>query len=360
MIEPTQGRLRRPDLDGCDRGGPARPRGGHATGRMSRRLAAVLEPYLRSVPDALATALAMSKDPRCGRAVSFATGSILAYVFDEEDLFPEATFGIIGMLDDAYLVHAFARYAQADVPLPLRQLKQHLLDPRAPRRRRSWQPSSRKVSRRLFCARARARSRWRRRSSPRGQAPVPTAPWSSRRSESLPPSTPSGVETVDDDAKHPCALFCVDPGIIVQPPARRRMSPTSMSVGPRQLPEPCPTRPPLTARSRRVNASEVRSPCRSPRPARGRARVWSSRSRGTARAMPEARWSDRRRRSASGSCGRARRPRRDRRLRAARVASESAGRACRSRRRPGGRSPRASVSASESRKAVRAASMSVS
>jgi uncharacterized membrane protein YkvA (DUF1232 family) len=72
------------------------------------RLAAVLEPYLRSVPDALATALAMSKDPRCGRAVTFATGSILAYVFDEEDLLPEATFGIIGILDDAYLVHAFA------------------------------------------------------------------------------------------------------------------------------------------------------------------------------------------------------------------------------------------------------------
>lgn len=71
-------------------------------------LAAVLEPYLRSVPDALATALGMSRDPQCGRAVSFATGTILAYVFDEEDLLPEATFGIVGMLDDAYLVHAFA------------------------------------------------------------------------------------------------------------------------------------------------------------------------------------------------------------------------------------------------------------
>lgn len=72
------------------------------------QLAAVLEPYLRSVPDALATALGMSKDPYCGRAVAFASGTILAYIFDEEDLLPETTFGIVGMLDDAYLVHAFA------------------------------------------------------------------------------------------------------------------------------------------------------------------------------------------------------------------------------------------------------------
>jgi hypothetical protein len=72
------------------------------------QLAAVLEPYLRSVPDALAAALAMSKNRQCGRAVAFATGTILAYIFDEEDLLPEATFGIVGMLDDAYLAHAFA------------------------------------------------------------------------------------------------------------------------------------------------------------------------------------------------------------------------------------------------------------
>jgi uncharacterized membrane protein YkvA (DUF1232 family) len=70
-------------------------------------LAGVLEPYLRSVPDALATALAMSRHPQCGRAISFATGPILAYVFDDQDLLPEARFGVIGMLDDAYLVHTF-------------------------------------------------------------------------------------------------------------------------------------------------------------------------------------------------------------------------------------------------------------
>jgi uncharacterized membrane protein YkvA (DUF1232 family) len=77
------------------------------------QLAAVLEQFLRAVPDALAWTLALSKDPSCGRAVAFATGPILAYVFDEEDLLPESTFGALGLLDDAYLVHAFAaRLAQ--------------------------------------------------------------------------------------------------------------------------------------------------------------------------------------------------------------------------------------------------------
>jgi hypothetical protein len=70
-------------------------------------LAGVLERYLRTVPEALATALKMSKDPHCGRAVAFATGTILTYVFDEEDLLPEASYGTVGMLDDAYLVHGF-------------------------------------------------------------------------------------------------------------------------------------------------------------------------------------------------------------------------------------------------------------
>ena len=71
------------------------------------QLAGVLERYLRTVPDALGAALGMSRDPHCGRAVAFATGTILAYVFDEEDLLPEATYGTVGMLDDAYLVHGF-------------------------------------------------------------------------------------------------------------------------------------------------------------------------------------------------------------------------------------------------------------
>jgi uncharacterized membrane protein YkvA (DUF1232 family) len=71
------------------------------------QLASVLEQFLRAVPDALAFALALSKDPRCGRSVAFATGPILNYVFDDEDLLPESTFGALGLLDDAYLVHVF-------------------------------------------------------------------------------------------------------------------------------------------------------------------------------------------------------------------------------------------------------------
>jgi uncharacterized membrane protein YkvA (DUF1232 family) len=70
-------------------------------------LATVLAQYLRAVPDAIAAALAMSKDPHCGRAVAFATGTILTYIFDEEDLLPESTYGVLGLLDDAYLVHGF-------------------------------------------------------------------------------------------------------------------------------------------------------------------------------------------------------------------------------------------------------------
>jgi len=70
-------------------------------------LAGVLEQYLRTVPDALAAALGVSKDPNLGRAVAFATGTILTYIFDEVDLLPEASYGQVGMLDDAYLVHEF-------------------------------------------------------------------------------------------------------------------------------------------------------------------------------------------------------------------------------------------------------------
>jgi hypothetical protein len=82
----------------------------HADGAVSadsEQLARVVAEYLRTVPDAIATALGMSKDPHCGRAVAFGTGTILTYIFDEEDLLPEASFGTLGLLDDAYLVHSF-------------------------------------------------------------------------------------------------------------------------------------------------------------------------------------------------------------------------------------------------------------
>lgn len=71
------------------------------------QLATDLEEFLLTVPEALAYALAMSKDRRCGRAVAFATGSIFTYLFDDEDLLPEASFGTIGLLDDAYLIQGF-------------------------------------------------------------------------------------------------------------------------------------------------------------------------------------------------------------------------------------------------------------
>ena len=80
-------------------------------------LAPVLEGYLRAVPDALATALGMSRDPHFGRAVAFATGTILTYIFDEEDLLPEASYGVVGLLDDAYLVHGFVDSLRRMYPL---------------------------------------------------------------------------------------------------------------------------------------------------------------------------------------------------------------------------------------------------
>jgi hypothetical protein len=99
-----------------------RAHGDGAIDEEVERLATVLEQFLRGLPDALAWALALSKDSRCGRAVAFATGSILNYVFDDDDLLPETSFGSLGLLDDAYLVHAFAArlaqaypYAQPDV-----------------------------------------------------------------------------------------------------------------------------------------------------------------------------------------------------------------------------------------------------
>jgi uncharacterized membrane protein YkvA (DUF1232 family) len=96
-------------------------------------LAISLERVLRAVPDALATALAMSKDPRCGASVAFATGPILNYVLDEEDLLPEASFGALGLLDDAYLVHVFVAmlrqtYPYVETPAAYATPEQHTLE----------------------------------------------------------------------------------------------------------------------------------------------------------------------------------------------------------------------------------------
>lgn len=68
-------------------------------------LAQLLEQYLNSVPDALDALTALAKEPRFGRSVAFAAGQVLIYLFDEDDLFSEAEFGALGLLDDAYLIH---------------------------------------------------------------------------------------------------------------------------------------------------------------------------------------------------------------------------------------------------------------
>jgi hypothetical protein len=79
-----------------------------ATPYCVAELGALLEPFLRSVPQALSVAIQLTKSRVCGRAVAFATGQALIYVFDEDDLLPERDFGIIGLLDDAYLAHIYA------------------------------------------------------------------------------------------------------------------------------------------------------------------------------------------------------------------------------------------------------------
>jgi uncharacterized membrane protein YkvA (DUF1232 family) len=94
-------------------------------------LASVLEAYLRTVPDALAAALGMSKDPHFGRAVAFATGTILTYIFDEEDLLPEASYGVVGLLDDAYLVHGFVDTLRRMYPLAAPSIEYEAPDARA-------------------------------------------------------------------------------------------------------------------------------------------------------------------------------------------------------------------------------------
>jgi len=73
----------------------------------AHELALVLEPFVASVPDAITWAVRASKDPRWGRAVAFGTGSVVHYLLDEDDLFPESEFGVVGLVDDAFLVHAY-------------------------------------------------------------------------------------------------------------------------------------------------------------------------------------------------------------------------------------------------------------
>jgi uncharacterized membrane protein YkvA (DUF1232 family) len=96
-------------------------------------LAVSLLAFLRNVPGALSVAARFAKDPVCGRAVAFATGEVLYYFFDEEDLLPEQEMGVLGFLDDAYLIHVFAQslprmYPHVDIsPLGYRPPEQSSL-----------------------------------------------------------------------------------------------------------------------------------------------------------------------------------------------------------------------------------------
>lgn len=69
-------------------------------------LAELVERYLRGVPSAIDALTFMAKEPRFGRGVAFAAGQVLLYLVDEDDLFRDEELGALGLLDDAYLIHA--------------------------------------------------------------------------------------------------------------------------------------------------------------------------------------------------------------------------------------------------------------
>ena len=71
-----------------------------------RPLAELLKDYLMGVPNALDALTAMAKEPPYGRSVAFVAGQALVYLVDEDDLFRDAELGALGLLDDAYLIHA--------------------------------------------------------------------------------------------------------------------------------------------------------------------------------------------------------------------------------------------------------------
>jgi hypothetical protein len=81
-----------------------------------RRLAELLEDYLKGVPNALDALTAMAKEPPYGRSVAFAAGQVLVYLVDEDDLFRDAGLGALGLLDDAYLIHACLAALRAAFP----------------------------------------------------------------------------------------------------------------------------------------------------------------------------------------------------------------------------------------------------
>ncbi len=88
-----------------------------------RPLAELLEDYLNGIPSALDALTAMAKEPPYGRSVAFAAGQVLVYLVDEDDLFRDAELGVLGLLDDAYLIHgclASLRAAFPELSVPAR------------------------------------------------------------------------------------------------------------------------------------------------------------------------------------------------------------------------------------------------
>ena len=97
------------------------------------RVATTVTDFVRAIPDGLAWVFELARDARCGRAVAFATGTVLHYLLDADDLLPEAELGPLGLLDDAFLVHAFvAKLAQIH-PFAGASLPEGLADPHAMR-----------------------------------------------------------------------------------------------------------------------------------------------------------------------------------------------------------------------------------
>jgi hypothetical protein len=81
-----------------------------------RALAEALERHLGTIPSALDALTQMSKQPRCGRSVAFVAGQVLLYLVDEDDLRADGEAGGLGLLDDAYLIHASVAALRGALP----------------------------------------------------------------------------------------------------------------------------------------------------------------------------------------------------------------------------------------------------
>lgn len=78
-----------------------------SSGRV-RELAGRMRWFITGMVDAISFASRAAHDPRAGRAIAFANGQVFGYLFDENDLLPENEFGLLGLVDDAYLAHRHA------------------------------------------------------------------------------------------------------------------------------------------------------------------------------------------------------------------------------------------------------------